>query len=332
MLTLAEAGDEIVSSSRLYGGTYNLLKITLDRLGIRTRFVGAPDPGSVAAAITDRTRAVLVETIGNPGGDVPDLPALAEVAHVHGVPLVVDSTCATPILCRPLEHGADIVFHSATKFIGGHGTSIGGVVVDGGRFPWNNGRFPRFVEPSPGYHGLCFWDAFGGDAFAVRARVEILRDLGPALSPLNAFFFLQGIETMALRMERHSTNAATVARFLSRHPRVAWVSYPGLTDHPSHAVASRLLSGGYGAILTFGVEGGHRAARTVADRVQLASLLANIGDARTLIIHPASTTHQQLSVKERLAAGVSDDLIRLSVGLEHPDDIINDLDQALAAA
>ncbi len=338
LLTLAGHGDEIVSSSRIYGGTYNLLKVTLERVGIHTRFVGNPDPDRIDSAIGDRTRAVLVETIGNPGGDVPDLAAVAAVAHRHGVPLVVDNTCATPCLSRPIEHGADIVFHSATKFIGGHGTSIGGVIVDSGSFPWDNGRFPTFTEPSDGYHGLRFWDAFGAAsphgnvAFIVRARVESLRDLGPALSPFNSFLFLQGLETLPLRIERHCTNAKAVAEFLAVHPKVTWVSYPGLSGHPSHGIARRYLHGGFGAILTFGVRGGLEAARRVVDSVRLISLLANIGDARTLIIHPASTTHQQLSEQERLDSGVTADLVRLSVGLEHIDDIIADLGQALEAA
>jgi O-acetylhomoserine (thiol)-lyase len=300
--------------------------------------VGNPDPDAIEAAINDRTKAVLVETIGNPGGDVPDFDAVAAVAHRHGVPLVVDNTTATPVLCRPIERGADIIFHSATKFIGGHGTSIGGVIIDSGNFPWNNGRFPVFTEPSEGYHGLRFWDTFGADsplgniAFIIRARVENLRDLGPALSPFNSFLFLQGLETLPLRIARHCENAQRVAEFLVRHPRVSWVSYPGLADHPCHTVAGQVLEGGYGAILTFGVEGGLEAARRVVDSVDLISLLANIGDARTLIIHPASTTHQQLSESERLDSGVTDDLIRLSVGLEHIDDILTDLGQALEAA
>ena len=338
LLTLAESGDEIVASSRLYGGTTNLLKVTLARLGIHTRFVGAPEPEAVKAAIGERTRAVLVETIGNPSGDIPDLPALAAAAHRHGVPLVVDNTAATPYLCKPIVHGADVVFHSATKFIGGHGTSIGGVIVDSGRFPWDNGRFPRFTEPSEGYHGLRFWQAFGPSspsgnvAFAVRARVEHLRDLGPALSPFNAFLFLQGLETLPLRMQRHSDNAFVVARWLERHPKVAWVAYPGLPSHPSQGLAARLLEHGAGAILTFGVVGGLEAAQRVVDRVRLISLLANIGDARTLIIHPASTTHRQLTPEGRRSSGVTDDLVRLSVGLEHLDDILADLEQALEGA
>ncbi len=338
LLTLAENGDEIVASSQLYGGTSNLLKVTLARLGIVTRFVDEPEPGAVAAAIGERTRAVLVETIANPSGEVADLPALAETCHARGVPLVVDNTAASPYLCRPIAHGADIVFHSATKFIGGHGTSLGGVIVDSGRFPWDNGRFPRFTEPSAGYHGLRFWEAFGPDseggstAFIVRARVEQLRDLGPALSPFNAFLLLQGLETLPLRMQRHCDNALAVSRFLADHPKVAWVSYPGLPEHPAHARAAALLEHGAGAILAFGVHGGLEAARRVVDGVRLISLVANIGDARTLVIHPATTTHRQLSAAERRAAGVPDDLVRLSVGLEDLDDIIADLVQALEAA
>jgi O-acetylhomoserine (thiol)-lyase len=336
--TLAGAGDEILSSSKIYGGTYNLLKVTLKRFGIHTRFVGDPKPENFEPAITERTKAIHVETIGNPRGDVADIPALAEMAHRYGIPLVVDNTVATPYLCRPIELGADIVYHSATKFIGGHGTSIGGVIIDSGRFPWDNGRFPSFTEPSEGYHGLRFWEAFGPNspfgniAFIVKARVEYLRDLGPALSPFNAWLFLQGLETLPLRMQRHCDNAMAVARYLQQHPKVAWVSYPGLPDHPTYKVAQRVLRNGYGAIVTFGMKGGKEASRRVVDGVRLISLLANIGDARTLIIHPASTTHQQLTPEEQLSSGVTEDLIRLSVGLEHIDDILEDLEQAIAKA
>ncbi|MDZ7372918.1 MAG: O-acetylhomoserine aminocarboxypropyltransferase/cysteine synthase [candidate division KSB1 bacterium] len=330
--TLAEAGDEILSSSKIYGGTYNLLKVTLRRFGIQTRFVGDPTPENFAAAITPRTKALHVETIGNPRGDVADIPALAALAHRHGIPLVVDNTVATPYLCRPIELGADIVYHSATKFIGGHGTSIGGVIIDSGKFSWDNGRFASFTEPSEGYHGLRFWETFGNSAFIVKARVEFLRDLGPALSPFNSFLFLQGLETLPLRMQRHCQNAMAVANYLRQHPKVAWVSYPGLADHPTHAVAQRVLRNGFGAIVTFGMKGGKEQSRRVVDHVKLISLLANIGDARTLIIHPATTTHQQLSPEEQLSTGVTDDLIRLSVGLEHIDDILEDLDQAIARA
>jgi O-acetylhomoserine (thiol)-lyase len=336
--TLAGAGDEILSSSKIYGGTYNLLKVTLKRFGIHTRFVGDPKPENFEPAITERTKAIHVETIGNPRGDVADIPALAEMAHRYGIPLVVDNTVATPYLCRPIELGADIVYHSATKFIGGHGTSIGGVIIDSGRFPWDNGRFPSFTQPSEGYHGLRFWEAFGPNspfgniAFIVKARVEYLRDLGPALSPFNAWLFLQGLETLPLRMQRHCDNAMAVARYLQQHPKVAWVSYPGLPDHPTYKVAQRVLRNGYGAIVTFGMKGGKEASRRVVDGVRLISLLANIGDARTLIIHPASTTHQQLTPEEQLSSGVTEDLIRLSVGLEHIDDILEDLEQAIAKA
>jgi O-acetylhomoserine (thiol)-lyase len=333
-LTLCESGDEIVSSSKIYGGTFNLLSTTLARLGIATRFVGSPDPSRIRAAITCKTRAVFVEAVGNPSGEVADLPALADVAHQRGVPLAVDATTATPVLCRPIEHGADIVIHSATKFIGGHGTSIGGIVVDSGLFPWDNGRFPRMTEPSEGYHGLRFWEAFRGDAgtnlaFTARARAELLRDLGPALSPFNAFLFLQGLETLPLRMERHCQNAMAVARWLERHPKVAWVSYPGLESHPSYEAARRMLRGGFGAILTFAAAGGYEVSRRIPEKVRLISHLANIGDSRTLIIHPASTTHRQLSTEERRAAGIADDMVRLSVGLEHVQDICADLDRAL---
>ncbi len=336
--TLAGAGDQILSSSKIYGGTYNLLKVTLRRLGIDTTFVGDPTPENFAAHMSERTRAVHLETIGNPRGDVADIQTVAAVAHQHGVPLVVDNTVATPYLCRPIELGADIVYHSATKFIGGHGTSIGGVIVDSGGFPWDNGRFPQFTAPSEGYHGLRFWEAFGAGspfgniAFITKTRVEYLRDLGPALSPFNAFLFLQGLETLPLRMQRHCENAMAVARFLEDHPKVAWVSYPGLPSHPTHQVAKRVLRGGFGAIVTFGMSGGKEQSQRVVDNVRLISLVANIGDARTLIIHPATTTHQQLSPAEQVNSGVTEDLIRLSVGLEHIEDILEDLAQAIDRA
>ncbi len=334
-VTLAQAGDEFISSASLYGGTYNLFKVTLKRLGIKVHFVENNRLDEIERHINARTRGIYLETIGNPKGDVPDFEAFAELAHAHGLPVIVDNTAATPYLCRPIEHGADIVLHSATKFIGGHGTSIGGVIIDSGRFPWNNGRFPQFTEPSEGYHGLRFWEAFGPEsptgniAFIIKARVEGLRDLGPALSPFNAFLFLQGLETLPLRVQRHADNALRVAQFLREHPKVAWVSYPGLPEHPSHALAKKYLRGGFGAILTFGVKGGLEAGKKLINNVKLISLLANIGDAKTLIIHPASTTHQQLTPEERLATGVTDDLVRLSVGLEHIEDILEDLDQAL---
>jgi len=334
LLNLAQAGDSIVSSSALYGGTYALFAHTLPRFGITTRFVDANDPRKVAAAIDDTTRAVYVETIGNPKLDVPDFEALAKVAHAAGVPLVVDNTFATPLLCRPVEHGADIVVHSATKWIGGHGTAIGGVVVDGGRFDW--AASPRFrslfVDPEPAYHGLSFASAFGPAAFAVRLRVVLLRDIGASLSPFNAFLFLQGLETLHLRIQRHSQNALDVARFLERHPKVAWVRYPGLPSHPAHEPATRYLSGGFGGVLTFGVKGGDVEAKRVIAEARLFSLVANVGDAKSLIIHPWSTTHEQLAETERRTAGVTPDLIRLSVGIEDVEDLIEDLDRALRQA
>jgi O-acetylhomoserine (thiol)-lyase len=334
LLTLARAGDSIVASSALYGGTYTLLRYTLARLGITTRFVDGTEPADYAAAIDESTRAVYVETIGNPKLEVPDFRALAGVAHAAGVPLVVDNTFGTPFLVRPIEHGADIVLHSATKWIGGHGTSIGGVVVDGGTFDWGSApRFRRdFVEPEPAYHGLAFAPAFGAAAFAIRLRVLLLRDVGAALSPFNAFLFLQGLETLPLRIRRHSANALGVARFLEAHPAVAWVSYPGLESHPSHALAARYLEGGFGGVLTFGVDGGEEAAKRVISGSRLFSLVANVGDAKSLIIHPWSTTHEQLDPAGRAAAGVTPELVRLSVGIEELGDLVDDLDRALRAA
>jgi len=339
LITLASAGHSIVASSWLYGGTFNQFRTTLPRLGIEVRLVEGADPATVEAAIDGTTRAVYVETIGNPGLDVPDLEALATVAHRHGVPLVVDNTFACGgYLCRPIEHGADIVVHSATKWIGGHGTAIGGLVVDSGRFRWDSGRFPEFTEPAPGYHGLRYAEAFGPDsphgnvAFAVRARVEGLRDLGPCLSPFEAFLLLVGLETLSLRAARHSANALGLARWLEDDPRVRWVRYPGLPSHPSHGLARRYLRRGFGGVLAFGVEGGPEAGRRFIESVRLATHLANVGDARTLVIHPASTTHRQLAPEEQRAAGVSPELVRVSVGLEHLDDIVADFDRALDAA
>jgi O-acetylhomoserine (thiol)-lyase len=339
LLNLAQAGDSIVSSSSLYGGTFTLLKYTLARLGITTRFVDGNDPSSFAAAIDETTKAVYVETIGNPGLDVSDLRAVADVAHAAGVPLVVDNTFATPFLSRPIEHGADIVLHSATKWIGGHGSSIGGVVVDGGRFDYTaSSRFKGFyVDPEPAYHGLSFGGVFGNFnganiAFAIRLRVLLLRDIGAALSPFNSFLFIQGLETLQLRIKRHSENALALARFLEGHPAVKWVSYPGLQSHPTHETAKRYLNGGFGGVLTFGVLGGEEAAKKVIASSKLFSLVANVGDAKSLIIHPWSTTHQQLDPAEREAAGVTADLIRLSVGIEDVDDLRADLDVALRGA
>ncbi len=336
ILNLAQAGDNIVASTALYGGTVALFAHTLPRLGIRTKFVDIHNLDEVRAAIDERTRAVYVETIGNPRLDVPDFRGLADIAHANGLPLVVDNTFATPILCRPLEHGADIVLHSATKWIGGHGTAIGGIVVDGGTFDWGHAwRFRAFYqEPDPAYHGLSFGQAFanvGGAniAFAIRLRVALLRDIGAALSPFHSFLFLQGLETLPLRMERHCRNALQVAEFLADHPLVTWVSYPGLATHPTHSRAKRYLAGGFGGVLTFGVRGGADAARRVPSHTKLFSLLANVGDAKSLIIHPWTTTHEQLSDAERAAAGVTADLVRLSVGIEDVEDLLRDLDQAL---
>jgi len=334
LLNLAQAGDSIVSSSSLYGGTFTQLKYTFGRLGIKTHFVDCGDPSAFEAAIDDTTRAVYLETIGNPKLDVPDFRAIADIAHARGVPVVVDNTFGTPFLCRPFEHGADIVVHSATKWIGGHGTSIGGVVVDGGTFDWaNSERFKDFyVDPEPAYHGLRFAPTFGSIAFAIRLRVLLLRDLGPALSPFNSFLFLQGLETLNLRMQRHSENALEVARFLEGHPAVKWVSYPGLESHSTHELAKKYLSGGFGGVLTFGVRGDEESAKRVITESELFSLVANVGDAKSLIIHPWSTTHEQLEDADRIAAGVTPDLVRLSIGIEDAADLIDDLDRALKAA
>ncbi|WP_206885758.1 homocysteine synthase [Alicyclobacillus mali (ex Roth et al. 2021)] len=330
ILNIAEAGDEIVSSTSLYGGTYNLFTHTLPKLGIHVRFVAPDDLEGFRRAMTQRTKAIYVETIGNPKGDIPDLEAIADLAHEHGLPLIVDNTFATPYLCRPIEHGADIVIHSATKFIGGHGTSIGGVMVDSGKFNWReSGRFRGLTEPDPSYHGVVYTEAFGELAYILKARVQLLRDIGASLSPFNAWLFLQGLETLHLRMARHSENALAVAQFLEQHPVVESVSYPGLASHPHHSRALRFLPKGQGAILTFEVRGGVEAGRKVIQSVRLFSHLANVGDSKSLIIHPASTTHQQLTEEEQRAAGVTPGMIRLSVGTEHIDDILEDLDHAL---
>jgi len=336
--TLASAGDNIVSTSYLYGGTYNQFKVALERLGIEVRFVSGDDPQEFATKIDDRTKALYLETIGNPRFNVPDLPAFAEVAHDAGIPLVVDNTFgAAGYLSRPIDHGADIVVASATKWIGGHGTSIGGIIVDSGNFDWRNGKFPGFTEPSPSYHGLVFADTFGPDgpfgniAFAIRARVEGLRDIGACLSPFNSFLLLQGVETLSLRVQRHVDNALELAKWLQDQPKVSWVNYPGLEDHPYHEIAGRLLTNGYGAVLSFGIEGGAEPAEQFINSVELASHLANVGDAKTLVIHPGSTTHQQLDREEQLASGVTDDLIRVSVGIEHIDDIKADFDKAFSS-
>lgn len=333
ILNIAGAGDEIVSSASLYGGTYNLFAITLPKLGINVKFVDPSDPENFRAAITSKTKAVFAETIGNPRGDILDITAVASIAHDNGIPLIVDSTFATPFLCRPLDHGADIVLHSATKFIGGHGTSIGGIVVDGGKFDWKaSGKFPGLTEPDPSYHGVVYADAVGPVAYIIKMRVQLLRDMGAALAPFNSFMFLQGLETLHLRMERHSSNTLAVAKFLESHPAVEWVNYAGLESHPSYALGQRYLPNGQGAILTFGIKGGTDAGKKVINAVKLFSHLANVGDSKSLIIHPASTTHQQLSEEEQIAAGVQPGMIRLSVGTEGIKDILNDLEQALAAS
>jgi len=333
ILNLARAGDNIVSSSSLYGGTYNLFSHTLPKIGITTTYVDGSDPSAFGRAINDKTKAVFLELIGNPRLDVHDLASIADVAHARGVPVIVDNTFA-PLLAQPIKHGADIVIHSATKWIGGHGTAIGGVVVDAGTFDWAaSERFKQdFVDPDPSYHGISYTGAFGNLAFILKLRVQGLRDLGAALSPFNSFLFLQGLETLPLRIARHSENALAVARWLEARDDVAWVSYPGLESHPSHKLAKRYLTGGFGGIVTFGVKGGVEAGRKLIDNVQIFSLLANVGDAKSLIIHPASTTHSQLEPEEQASTGVTADLIRLSVGLEHIDDLLADLAQALAAA
>jgi O-acetylhomoserine (thiol)-lyase len=329
LASLLEAGDEIVSANTLYGGTHTQFDVAFRRLGITPVFVDPDDPENFRRAITPRTRVIYGETIGNPRMNVLDIAAVAAVAHEHNLPLMVDNTFASPYLCRPIEHGADIVVHSATKFIGGHGTSIGGVIVDSGRFPWDRGRFPQLLEPSKGYHGIRFYETFGDFAYIMKARVEGLRDFGPALSPFNSFLFLQGLETLNLRMERHSASALSVAQFLHGHDRVAWVNYPGLDTSPYRPLARRYLPHGAGGVLTFGIKGGLESGRRFIEGLQVFSHLANIGDAKSLVIHPASTTHQQLTREEREAGGITDDLIRLSVGLEDIDDILWDLDHAL---
>ncbi len=337
--TLAGAGDNIVSTSYLYGGTYNQFKVSFPRLGIDVRFAEGDDADSIESLIDERTKAIYVETLGNPRFNIPDFERLGAIAERHGVPLVVDNTFgAGGYLFRPLEHGAHIVTASATKWIGGHGTTVGGVIVDGGTFPWDNGRFPSFTEPSPGYHGLNFWETFGPEgvlganvAFAIRVRVEGLRDFGPAQNPFGSFLLLQGLETLSLRVQRSVDNALELAQWLTSRPEVSWVSYPGLSDHPYHERAKKYLKNGFGAVLTFGVKGGEEGGRAFVGNVKLASHLANVGDAKTLVIHPSSTTHQQLTEQEQIAAGVTSDLVRVSVGFEHIEDIKADFAAALSA-
>ena len=333
ILTLANAGDEIVSTTSLYGGTYNLFHYTLPKLGITVKFVDADDFDGLRKAITPKTRAVFTETLGNPKLDIVDVETLAKIAHENGLPLMIDNTSATPVLLRPIEYGADIVVESATKYIGGHGTSIGGVIVDAGKFDWKaSGRFKDFVEPDPSYHGLSFAEAFGPLAFILKARVQGLRDTGAAMSPFNAWLFLQGLETLHLRMQRHSENALKVAEHLEKHPSVTWVNYPGLGSSKYAARAKKYLPDGASGLITFGISGGYEAGKTFINSLKVFSLLANLGDAKSLVIHPASTTHQQLSKKEQAATGTTPELIRLSVGIEDVRDLIADIDQALAVA
>lgn len=333
ILNIAGAGDEIVSSASLYGGTYNLFHYTLPKLGVTTHFVDSRDPENFRTKINDKTKALYAEILGNPRLDTLDIEAVAGIAHEYGIPLIVDNTLATPYLVQPFKHGADIIVHSATKFIGGHGTSIGGVIVDSGKFDWAaSGRFPGLVDPDPSYHGVSYVGALGPLAYIIKARVQLLRDLGAATTPFNSWLFLQGLETLPLRMERHSENALRIAKFLEGHPAVEWVSYPGLESHPQHHLARKYFTHGYGAILGFGIKGGLEAGKKLIRHVELFSHLANVGDAKSLIIHPASTTHSQLTPEEQLETGVTPEFIRLSVGLETVDDLVDDLDQALRAA
>lgn len=329
VLNIAQVGQNIVASNALYGGTYNLFRHTLPKFGITVKFVDASNPENIRNAIDENTRLVYTESVGNPKNNVDDFEAIADIAHTAGIPLVVDNTVATPFLFKPLDHGADIVVYSLTKFIGGHGSSIGGAVVDGGKFPWNNGRFPEITEPDPSYHGLQYWEALGNLSYILKMRLTLLRDTGACLSPFNAFQLLQGLETLHIRMERHVANAVAVANWLESSPLVCWVNYPGLASHKDYQNAKKYLTKGAGAIIGFGIKGGLEAGRKFIDSVKLLSHVANIGDAKTLVIHPASTTHQQLSVEEQAASGVTADFIRLSVGLENVNDIIADIQQAL---
>jgi O-acetylhomoserine (thiol)-lyase len=330
--TLLQQGDEMISSSTLYGGTYNQFALTFRRFGIAVHFVDASDPENFRKAMTPRTKLLYGETIGNPHADVFDIEAVAAIAHEHRIPLMIDNTFASPYLCRPFEYGADIIVHSATKFIGGHGTCIGGIIVDGGSFHWDNGMFPEMVEPSPGYHGMRYWETFGNFTFIMKARVEMMRDLGACISPFNSFLFLQGLETLSMRMDRHVQNAQAVAEWLEAHPLVPWVTYPGLPSSPYYDKAQKYLPKGPGAIFTFGIKGGRDAGRRFIEAVKIHSHLANVGDAKSLVIHPGSTTHQQLTDEEQVASGISPDMIRISVGLEDIGDLLWDLDQALTAS
>jgi O-acetylhomoserine (thiol)-lyase len=329
--TIAAPGDHIVSASTLYGGTFTQFEVTLRRLGYDFTFVEPDDPENFRKAITPKTRMIYGETISNPRGNILDLEAVAAIAHENGVPFVVDNTFATPYVTRPIDYGADIVLHSLTKFMGGHGTSIGGIIVDSGKFPWNNGKFPGFTEPSRAYHGMKFWDTFAAISFIIKARVEGLRDIGPCVSPFNAFMFLQGIETLSLRMDRHLENSLKVARWLEAHAAVEWVKYPSLESSPYYSLCAKYAPKGGGAVFSFGVRGGYEAGKKFINSLKIFSHLANVGDARSLVIHPASTTHQQLGPAEQAAAGVTPELIRLSIGLEDAEDLIWDLEQALAS-
>jgi len=337
LLGITQVGDEIVSANNLYGGTYQLFHYTFPKLGRHVTFVDSTRPDEFKKAITTKTKAIYAETIGNPKLDVPDFETISKIAHDAGIPLIVDNTVGVGLV-RPIDHGADVVVLSATKYVGGHGTSIGGVIVDSGKFDWSKGKFPEFTDPDPSYHGLRFWDTFGNFpglgnvAFIIKVRVQLLRDLGAPLSPFNAFLFLQGLETLPLRVKKHSENALHVAQFLKKHPLVSWVNYPGLEDHPSHALAAKYLKGGFGGIVGFGIKGGLEAGKSFINSLTLLSHLANIGDAKSLVIHPASTTHQQLTRKEQEATGVTEDFIRLSIGLEDVEDIKEDIDQALRKA
>lgn len=333
IMNILKSGDELVSASTLYGGTYNLFSVTLPKFGIKTVFVDPDDPENFRKAINDRTRAVYIETIGNPGINLVDIEKVAAIAHENRIPLIVDNTFGTPYLIRPFEYGADIVVHSATKFIGGHGTSIGGVIVDSGKFDWaGSGKFPEFTEPDPSYHGLVYTEAFGPAAYITKARVQLMRDTGACMSPFNAFLLLQGLETLSLRVEKHLSNTKKVVEFLSKHPKVSWINYPSLPGNKYYNLARKYLPKGAGSIFTFGIKGGAEAGKRFIENLELFSLLANVADAKSLVIHPASTTHAQLSPDEQLACGVTPDMIRLSIGLEDPDDLIDDLAQALDKA
>ncbi|WP_421381398.1 O-acetylhomoserine aminocarboxypropyltransferase/cysteine synthase family protein [Bacillus salacetis] len=331
ILNIAGAGDEIVASSKLYGGTYNLFAVTLPRYGIKVKFVDSTDPENIRKAITEKTKAVFAETIGNPSLNVLDIEKVADIAHSNGIPLIIDNTFPTPYGCQPIQYGADVVIHSATKWIGGHGTAIGGVIVDGGQFDWDSPKFKDFTDPDPSYNGLRYVDV-GEAAYAVKLRVQLLRDLGACLSPHNAFLLLQGLETLHLRVPKHNSNALEIARYLENHPSVDWVSYPGLENHPANSLAEKYLSHGHGSIVNFGIKGGREAGRKLIDNITLWSHVANVGDAKSLIIHPASTTHQQLSSEDLITTGVTEELIRLSIGLESVKDLQADLDQAITKA